>query len=205
MEGRHRERREEGEETIHEQERERGEQRDGSLKPKSGTKMEEEDEGKETELMKASPRDEARSQLINGHTPISASSSLTTFPFISSPHQGQEGEDEEEVRVAILTVEDESCPSEPFGTTQFEPTRDDNGQAESGGEGKEHGEMEGEEEAAEEENEEEEVEEAANAEEREEEGELVSPEAHLQLKVGPTVRNRVLSTLTKNLCLHLLS
>lgn len=185
MEGRHRERREEGEEeTIHEQERERGEQRDGSLKPKSGTKMEEEDEGKETELMKASPRDEARSQLINGHTPISASSSFTSFPFISSPHQGREGEDEEEVRVAILTVEDESCPSEPFGTTQFEPTKEDNGQAESGGEGKEDGQMEGEEEAAEEEDEEEE---AANAEEREEEGELASSEAHLQLKVGPTV------------------
>lgn len=186
MEGRHRERREEGEEeTIHEQARERGEQRDGSLKPKSGIKMEEEDEGKETELMKASPRDEAQSQLINGHTPISASSSFTSFPFISSPHQGRGGEDEEEVRVAILTVEDESCPSEPFGTTQFEPTNEDNGQAESGGEGKEDGEMEGEEEAAEEENEEEE--EAANAEEREEEGELASPEAHLQLKVGPTV------------------
>lgn len=202
MEGRHRERGEE--ETIHEQERERGEQRDGSLKPKLGTKMEEEDEGKETELMKASPRHEARSQLINGHTPISASSSLTSFPFISSPHQGRGGEDEEEVRVAILTVEDESCPSEPFGTTQFEPTKDDNGQAESGGEGKEDGEKEGEEEAAEEENEEDDaVEEAANAEEREEEGQLASPEAHLQLKVGPTVRNRVLSTLTKNLCLHL--
>lgn len=173
MEGRHRERGEE--ETIHEQARERGEQRDGSLKPKSGIKMEEEDEGKETELMKASPRDEAESQLINGHTPISASSSFTSFPFISSPHQGRGGEDEEEVRVAILTVEDESCPSEPFGTTQFEPTNEDNGQAESGGEGKEDGEMEGEEEAA------------ANAEEREEEGELASPEAHLQLKVGPTV------------------
>lgn len=202
MEGRHRERREEGdEETIREQERERGEQRDGSPKPKSGTKMEEEDEGKETVLMKASSRDQARSQLINGHTPISASSSLTSFPFISSPHQGRGGEDEEEVRVAILTVEDESCPSEPFGTTQFEPTKDDIGQAESGGEGKEDGEMEGEEEVAEEENEE--VEEAANAEEREEEGELASPEAHLQLNVGPTVRNRVLSTLTKNLPLHL--
>ncbi|XP_063325725.1 F-box/WD repeat-containing protein 7-like isoform X1 [Pelmatolapia mariae] len=182
MEGRHRERREEGdEETIREQERERGEQRDGSPKPKSGTKMEEEDEGKETELMKASSRDKARNQLINGHTPISASSSLTCFPFISSPHQGRGDEDEEEVRVAILTVEDESCPSEPFGTTQFEPTKDDNGQAESGGEGKEDGEMEGEEEAAKEENEE--VEEAANAEEREEEEELASPEAHLQLKM----------------------
>ncbi|KAL3051012.1 hypothetical protein OYC64_001312 [Pagothenia borchgrevinki] len=70
--------------------------------------------GEEEEEMKAG-------KVINGHTPIFASSSLTSFPFLSSSSlcRGRE-EDEEEVSVAIVTIDDESCPSEPFGPALLE-------------------------------------------------------------------------------------
>ncbi|XP_033970190.1 LOW QUALITY PROTEIN: F-box/WD repeat-containing protein 7-like [Trematomus bernacchii] len=71
-------------------------------------------EEEEEEEMKAG-------KVINGHTPIFASSSLTSFPFLSSSSlcRGRE-EDEEEVSVAIVTIDDESCPSEPFGPALLE-------------------------------------------------------------------------------------
>ncbi|XP_068569270.1 F-box/WD repeat-containing protein 7-like isoform X1 [Cebidichthys violaceus] len=142
------------------------------------TRREEEEE--ETEVMKAGAKD----KVTGGHTPISVSSSITSFPFLSSSlcrggggGGGEDGE-EDEVRVAIVTIEDESCPSEPFSTdshlemtNQITPTYGE-------GDEKEEGEREGDEEKEDDEEEEE-----ANSDEREEEeednAEVTSPSLHL--------------------------
>ncbi|XP_033970193.1 F-box/WD repeat-containing protein 7-like [Trematomus bernacchii] len=109
-------------------------------------------EEEEEEMMKAG-------KVINGHTPIFASSSLTSFPFLSSSSlcRGRE-EDEEEVSVAIVTIDDESCPSEPFGPALLE-TANQIARIEGGGD------------------KEEEEEEERNSEEEE----MTSPSPHLSL------------------------
>ncbi|XP_062414787.1 chromogranin-A-like [Pungitius pungitius] len=121
---------------------------------------EEQKEQKEEEEMKPGAKD----KVISGHTPISASSSsaFTFFPFLSSsPCPGEGGEDDE-VRVAIVTIEDESCPSEPFGadsnleTTNRIPERYGEGhKKDRGGAEGDQGEKEGKEEEKDEEEEEE--------------------------------------------------
>nr|XP_015801601.2 F-box/WD repeat-containing protein 7 isoform X1 [Nothobranchius furzeri] len=55
----------------------------------------------------------------DGHSPIS-SSTITSISFISSS-VSRGSLEEDEVRVSIVTVEDESCPSEPLGTTLIDP------------------------------------------------------------------------------------
>lgn len=149
----------------------RGEEEDRILKTPF-TKREE-----ERETMKAGSKDKAQRELIDGHTPISAFSS----PFLSSSlHRGRGGgvEEEDEVRVALVTIEDESCPSEPFGTAHLSMTNQIT-RTEEEGDGKE------------EEKEEEEVAgaqevEGANGEREEEEEvntEATSPSLHLQSQV----------------------
>ncbi|XP_022059183.2 F-box/WD repeat-containing protein 7-like isoform X1 [Acanthochromis polyacanthus] len=75
----------------------------------------------EEEVMKAASAE--RWQLIGGHTP-SSSSSFTSFPF--------RGGEEDEVSVVIVTAEDESCPSEPFGTAHLVQTNRDAGMKDGG-------------------------------------------------------------------------
>lgn len=177
MDGELQERKEEEEEEGIDglEEEERGE-KDRTLKTPSRRKEE------EIEMMKACSK--ARRELICGHTPISASSSFTSSPFLSSSlcrargGRGEEDGEEDEVRVAIVTIEDESCPSEPFDTAHLETanqiTRMEDGK----------------EEEEEEKEEEEEEEEAANSDGREEEeeeeesAEVTSPSLHLQSQVG---------------------
>lgn len=170
------------------EERERG-VGERALKTRS-RRSEEEEEEEEIEMMKAGSIDKARKELICGHTPISASSSFTSSPFLSSSlcrgrRGGEEDGEEDEVRVAIVTIEDESCPSEPFGTAHLETANritwiEDGGHKKDG----EEGETEG----VEEEEKEEEDQEEGNSEEREEEeeenGEVTSPSLHLQIQVG---------------------
>uniref|UniRef100_UPI0037E751B1 F-box/WD repeat-containing protein 7-like isoform X2 n=1 Tax=Semicossyphus pulcher TaxID=241346 RepID=UPI0037E751B1 len=178
MEEEHLKRREEEEKEDTEEERgdvleERGET-DKTLKSPS-SRREDEEEGEEEEMMKAVSKDKTRRHLIGGHTPISASSSFTSSPFLSSSLcRGREGEeDDDEVRVSIVTIEDESCPSEPFGTTHMETTnqitrteegRDRRGEEERETEGKEEKEGEKEEVMS----------------EREEDEKVTSPSLHLQ-------------------------
>lgn len=151
----------------------RGE-KERTLKTPSRRRGEEEEE---LEMMKAGAKDVARRKLIAGHTPIS-SSSFTFSPFLSSSLCGGRGEGEEdEVRVTIVTIEDESCPSEPFGTVPLE-TANRITRTEDGGD-------EQEDEAAVEE----EDEEDATSDEREEE--VTSPLLHLQSLVGPRISSCV--------------
>ncbi len=168
------------------EERERGEKERTLKTPsRSEEEEEEEEEEQEIEMMKAGSIDKARRELIGGHTPISASSSFTSSPFLSSSlcrgrRGGEEDGEEDEVRVAIVTIEDESCPSEPFGTAHLETANqitriEDSGDKKEG----EEGEIEGvdEEDANSDEREEEEEEEEENA-------EVTSPSLHLQIQVG---------------------
>lgn len=134
---------------------------------KTPPRRREEEEEEEEEMMKAGSKD---SKVISGHTPISASSSFTSFPFLSSSLCRGRGGEEDEVRVAIVTIEDESCPSEPFGTAHLE-TANQITRTENGGDGKEVKEYE------------EEEDEEANCEERKEEEEE-NTEVHLQSQVG---------------------
>ena len=161
MEGEHEERREEEEE-------------DRTLTtPSRRGEEEDEEEEEEIEMTKATDfKDKVQRELIGGHTPISASSSFTSSPFLSSSlRRGRGGggggvirddAEEDEVRVAIVTIEDESCPSEPFGTAQIE-TANQITRTEGGGDEEEKGEV------GEEMKEEEEEREEANSNEREEE------------------------------------
>ncbi|XP_037615029.1 F-box/WD repeat-containing protein 7-like isoform X2 [Sebastes umbrosus] len=152
--------------------REEEEEEERTLQTPSSRREEEEEEEEEEEMMKA----DAKNKAIGGHTPISTSSSFISLPFLSSSlcrvRGGGGGEEEngeeDEVRVAIVTIEDESCPSEPFGTAHLETTnqitRTEDGETE--GEKKED-------------------EEEANSDEREEEeeenAEVTSPSSlHLQ-------------------------
>ncbi|XP_029381779.1 F-box/WD repeat-containing protein 7-like isoform X1 [Echeneis naucrates] len=139
----------------------------------------------EEELMRVKVtefKDKVQRELIGGHTPISASSSFTSSPFLSSSlrrGRGGDGDDdgeEDEVRVAIVTIEDESCPSEPFGTAHLEITSQI-ARTERGGGEEQEDEEEREEGGGDEEMEEEEE---ANSKEREEEEEETSPSLHLQ-------------------------
>lgn len=130
-------------------------------------------------MRKAGAKDKPRRELIGRHTPISASSSFTSSPLLSSSlcrgRGGEEDGEEDEVRVAIVTIEDESCPSEPFGTAHLETayriTR-----IVDGGDKKE--EKEGEIEGMEEDEGEE-----ANSDDREEDAEVTAPSLHLQSQV----------------------
>ncbi|KAM6959771.1 F-box/WD repeat-containing protein 7-like isoform 1-T1 [Tautogolabrus adspersus] len=125
----------------------------------------EEDEEEEEMMMKADIKDKSQRQLIGGSTPISASSSFISSPFLSSSlSRVRGGEEEDEVRVSIVTIEDESCPSEPFGTAHME-TPNQITRIEDGGDRKD----------------EEEKEEEAKGDERDEEDEeMTSPSLHLQ-------------------------
>ncbi|KAL7375722.1 hypothetical protein ABVT39_022461 [Epinephelus coioides] len=179
MDREHQERREEEEEEAEEERTSGLGEKDRILKTpprRREEEVDEEEEEEEEEMMKAGAKDKE----IGGHTPISASSSLTSFPFLTSSvcrgrgggGGGEDGE-EDEVRVAIVTIEDESCPSEPFGTeTPNQITR-----TEDGGDVMKEGETEGV-------KEEEKDEEEANCDEREEEeeekAEVTSPLLHLQ-------------------------
>lgn len=81
---------------------------------------EQEEEKEEEEQITVDTKAGVQTELNGGHP-------LFTFSFNSSPflsssyHQGR-GEEEDEVRVSIVTIKDESCPSEPFGTTHLETT-----------------------------------------------------------------------------------
>ena len=184
MEEEHRERRaeeqeeeEEEEETIDGQEEtERGE-KDRTLQTPS--RREEEEEEEEMDMMKAGAKHKAQRDLIGGHTPISTSS-----PLLST---GRGGEEDDEVRVAIVTIEDESCPSEPFGTAHLETanqiSRIENHKREAEGVEEEE-EEEKEEEKEEEEEEMEEANSDGGEEEEEERAELTSPSLHVQSQVG---------------------
>lgn len=124
------ERREEEEE----EERTREQEEDRTLKTPLSTRKEDE------EVMKVAAKGKAQRKLIGGHTPISTSSS----PLLSSLRQGKGGEvDEEEVRVALVTIEDDSCTSESFVNAHLDMTNQIT-QTEEGGDGKEE-EEEGEE------------------------------------------------------------
>ncbi|XP_074517929.1 F-box/WD repeat-containing protein 7-like isoform X2 [Halichoeres trimaculatus] len=93
----------------------------GEIGTPSMSRDEEEEEEEEEET---SCKHKARRKLIGGHTPISASSSFTSSPLLNSSlcrgRGGEGGEEDDEVRVSIVTIEDESCPSEPFGTAHLE-------------------------------------------------------------------------------------
>ncbi|XP_039997513.1 F-box/WD repeat-containing protein 7-like [Xiphias gladius] len=170
------------------QERRGEEEEDRTLKTPSRRREEEEEEEEEIEMMKAKDfKARAQRELIGGHAPICASSSFTSSPFLSSPLRrgrgggggGEDDAEEDEVRVAIVTIEDESCPSEPFGTTHLE-TANQITRTEAGGDKVEK--REAEEDIKEEEEEEEET--AANSDQREEEeeeenAEVTSPSLHL--------------------------
>ncbi|TMS01969.1 F-box/WD repeat-containing protein 7 [Larimichthys crocea] len=161
---------EERQERREEEEEEEEETGRGDEDRTPSRRTEEEEDEEEIEETKAHPKDKARRELIGGHTPISASSSFTSSPFLGRG-RGQGGEEdgeEDEVRVAIVTIEDESCPSEPFGTAHLE-TANQITRIEDGGGKKE----------------EKEEEEEANSDEREEEEEeesteVTSPSLHLQ-------------------------
>ncbi|XP_031706717.1 F-box/WD repeat-containing protein 7-like isoform X1 [Anarrhichthys ocellatus] len=146
---------------------------------RQGRREEEEETGstlstrrEEEEVMKEGAKD----KVIGGHTPISASSSFPSFPFLSSSLCPGGGGEEDEVRIAIVTIEDESCPSEPFGIDSHLETTNQIERSYGEGEEKEEGEREGDEE-------EEEEEEEANSDEKEEEeeenAEVTSPSLHL--------------------------
>ncbi|KAF0028971.1 hypothetical protein F2P81_018076 [Scophthalmus maximus] len=100
-----------GEERRGEEEEEEEER---TLRTPSRRREEEEDEEEEQEVK---AKDQAQREPIGGHTPISACSSFTS---IRRGGGGEHDGEEEEVRVAIVTIEDESCPSEPFGEDHLE-------------------------------------------------------------------------------------
>ncbi|XP_040887565.1 F-box/WD repeat-containing protein 7-like isoform X2 [Toxotes jaculatrix] len=146
-------------------------------------------EEEEEEMAKAKDfRDKAQRELIGGHTPISASSSFTSSPFLSCSLRrgrgcgtgGEDDEEEDEVRVAIVTIEDESCPSEPFGTTHLETANQITRTEQGGDKEKKEEEEEGEMEEEREEEEEEEANSDERKEEEEENTEVTSPSLHLQ-------------------------
>ncbi|KAM7366581.1 hypothetical protein PAMP_016013 [Pampus punctatissimus] len=160
--------------------REVEERKDRRVKTPTRRKREEDD--KEMEVMKTSKKDSARRKMIDGHTPISASSSFISSPYFStSIHRGRGGGSEEdgeedEVRVAIVTIEDESCPSEPFGTAHLETTNQITRIEDGGGR---MDQKKGERTGAEEEKEEEDEGSDEREEDEEEDLEVTSPFLHL--------------------------
>uniref|UniRef100_A0AAQ4NVT8 F-box/WD repeat-containing protein 7 n=1 Tax=Gasterosteus aculeatus aculeatus TaxID=481459 RepID=A0AAQ4NVT8_GASAC len=131
--------------------------------------MEHQEQREEEEEEEEMKQPGAKDRVISG--PIS-DSSLTSFPFLSSSPCPGGGCEDDEVRVAIVTIEDESCPSEPFGTdSHLETTNQiaqrcgEGDEKETGGAEGDHGEKEGKEE------------------EEEENGELTSPSLHLLSQV----------------------
>lgn len=102
-----------------EEEEERGrEEVDRLLKSESGSRVDDEEE-EDLEMMKAASRDQI--QRIGGYTPGRACSSSPVLT--SSLQRGTGGDVEDEVRVSIVAIEeDESCPSEPFGTAHLQST-----------------------------------------------------------------------------------
>ncbi|KAK5848136.1 hypothetical protein PBY51_005777 [Eleginops maclovinus] len=144
--------------------RERQERRDEEEEEEETLTPSRRREEEEEEMMKAGPKN----RVVIGHTPISASSSLSSFPFISSSlcQGGRGGGEDDEVNVAIVTIEDESCPSEPFGIAHQE-TANQIARIEGGRDEKE-----------------EEEKEERNSEEEEEEEEMTSPSLYLQSQVS---------------------
>lgn len=95
-----------------------------SLKASSRRSDEEEQEEEEKEEVPMTVDTEAEVQTeLNGGHPLFAFS-FNSSPFLSSSYHQGRGEEEDEVRVSIVTIKDESCPSEPFGTTHLETTSD---------------------------------------------------------------------------------
>ncbi|XP_071315638.1 F-box/WD repeat-containing protein 7-like isoform X1 [Trachinotus anak] len=169
----------------HERREEEEEERTAKTPSRRGEEEEEEEE--ELDRVKAKDfKDKVQRELIGGHTPISASSSFTSSPFLSSSLRrgrgaGEDDGEEDEVRVAIVTIEDESCPSEPFGTAHLEITNQITRTEDGGGKDQKEEEEKEKEGGMEEEIEEEEE---SNSDEREEEeeenAEVTSPSLHLQ-------------------------
>lgn len=96
----------------HQERREEAEEEERTLNTPFSTR-------EEDEVMKAAFKGKAQRKLICGHTPISASSS----PLLSSLRRGRGVEvEEEEVRVALVTIEDDSCTSESFGNAHLDTT-----------------------------------------------------------------------------------
>lgn len=113
----HGERREEEEEKQEEGERW---EKKRSLKASSRRSDEVEEEEKEEEQMTVDSKAGVQTEL-NGGDPL-FTFSFNCSPFLSSSYYQGRGEEEDEVRVSIVTIKDESCPSEPFGTTHLETT-----------------------------------------------------------------------------------
>lgn len=115
----HGERREKEEEMQEEGERR---EKKRQLKTSSRRSDEEDQEEKEKEEKEMTVDTKAGAQTeLNGGHPLFAFS-FNSSPFLSSSYHQGRGEEEDEVRVSIVTIKDESCPSEPFGTTHLETT-----------------------------------------------------------------------------------
>ncbi|XP_017293837.1 F-box/WD repeat-containing protein 7-like isoform X1 [Kryptolebias marmoratus] len=126
---------EEEERTHGPTEKERGEE-DGQrqVKLRSGGEKDEE----EIQMM-VTFRDKTGNEAMDGRALISASSStFSSFSFLSSSVCRGSGE-EDEVRISLVTVEDESCPSEPFGSTNIEPANQVSPTEDEGGKEEERG------------------------------------------------------------------
>lgn len=102
--------------------------------------------------MMVSFRDKDGNKPTDGDTLISSSS----FPVLSSS-VCRGGGDEDEVRISLVTVDDESCPSEPFGSAHIDPASRPSQTEDEGGKGDERGERKEEEEANREEREQQQV------------------------------------------------
>lgn len=116
----HGERREEEEEKQEEGERCEKKRPLKASSRRSDEEEQEEEEEKEEEQMTVDTKAGVQTELNGGH-PLFAFS-FNSSPFLSSTYHQGRGEEEDEVRVSIVTIKDESCPSEPFGTTHLETT-----------------------------------------------------------------------------------
>lgn len=77
-----------------------------------------------------------RRKLIGGNTPNSAPSPPPPFLFLSFC-PGEEGDEDEEVRVTVVTEEANSCSSEAFSTAHLERSANQSTQREDAGDGQE--------------------------------------------------------------------
>lgn len=115
--------------------RTQGEDQQVKVKLKRGA----EDEEEEDIHMMVSFRD--GNKATDGDALISSSFSVLS----SSVCRG--GGDEDEVQISLVTVDDESCPSEPFGPAHIDPANLRLQTEDEGGKGDEHVERKGDEEA----------------------------------------------------------
>lgn len=77
-------------------------------------------------------REEEQRELIGGNTPNSSSSPPPPFLFPSFC-SGEEGDEDEEARVTVVTEEANSCSSEAFSTAHLERSANQCTQREDGG------------------------------------------------------------------------